>query len=196
MAKERGFAFDATDARRIGKTVRRVESMPPRQPGRNTDTQYAIPVMIGKTTLASTQGSTTTFKQWYSTAVGSAPKASTTVLENVVDWLGTGIESSKVAFIFRAQRDGRLYYMADKGSVRGGTIQFSLPSSLAQTDASKAGCTVKNFAGGADPGATVTVFNSTAGGSNYFFFGPSGAIGFATFYEASSHYIMDQLECA
>lgn len=71
---------------------------------------------------------------------------------------------------------------------------FSLPSALATTDASKTGCTVNDYWGGADPGATITVYNLPAS-SNYVFSGASGNRGLATYDERHGKWWIVQLQC-
>lgn len=73
-------------------------------------------------------------------------------------------------------------------------IEFTLPSALATTDASKAGCTVDNYIQGPNPGATVTVYNKTAS-SNYIFSGASGHKGWAAYDDRADKYRILQIEC-
>jgi len=73
-------------------------------------------------------------------------------------------------------------------------IRFALPSALADTDASKASCTVDDYWDGANPGATVTVYNPNAS-SNYIFSGDSGAKGIAVYDDDDDKYWIIQMEC-
>jgi hypothetical protein len=74
-------------------------------------------------------------------------------------------------------------------------INFTLPSALATTDASKASCTVNFVWGaGADPGSTVTVYNQPAS-SNYMFSGASGNRGVASYDPANDKYFILQMQC-
>ncbi len=81
-----------------------------------------------------------------------------------------------------------------KFATSAGFIRFALPGTLATTDASKASCTVDDYWGGTDPGATVTVYNLPAS-SDYMFAGVSGAKGLAVWDEIDSKYWIVQLEC-
>lgn len=73
-------------------------------------------------------------------------------------------------------------------------VRFSLPSAFATTDASKAACTVDDYWGGTNPGATVTVYNLPAS-TNYMFSGFTGGKGLAVYDEIDAKYWIIQLEC-
>jgi hypothetical protein len=72
-------------------------------------------------------------------------------------------------------------------------IRFALSGALAATDASKT-ATVDDYWGGADPGATVTVYNLPAS-SGYVFSGASGNKGLATWDDRNSKWWIVQLQC-
>lgn len=71
---------------------------------------------------------------------------------------------------------------------------FTLPSTLATTDASKASCTVNSYWGGASPGSTITVYNMVAS-SNYVFSGASGHKGLAVYDSTNAKFWIIQMEC-
>jgi hypothetical protein len=73
-------------------------------------------------------------------------------------------------------------------------ILFTLPGALAVTDATKASCTVNDYWGGSDPGATVTLHNMPAS-TNYVFSGASGNKGMATYDDGADRYVIQQMEC-
>lgn len=76
----------------------------------------------------------------------------------------------------------------------GGFVRFTLPSALLTTEESKALCTVDDYWGGGDPGATVTVYNLPAS-TNYMFSGSSGNKGLATWDDLGAKWFIIQLEC-
>lgn len=71
---------------------------------------------------------------------------------------------------------------------------FTLPGALANTDASKASCTVGTYFGGPSPGSTITVWNPPAS-SNYIFSGASGNKGIAVYDSDSAKWWIVQMEC-
>jgi hypothetical protein len=80
-------------------------------------------------------------------------------------------------------------------SAKAAYINFTLPSALAATDASKATCTVNSYwGGGANPGSSVTVYNQAAS-SNYIFAAGSGKHGVASYDPAADKYRIINMEC-
>ena len=73
-------------------------------------------------------------------------------------------------------------------------VRFTLPSSIATTDASKSGCTVDGYWGGPAPSGTITVYNLPAS-SNYIFSGASGHKGLAAYDDVNAKYWIVQMEC-
>ena len=74
-------------------------------------------------------------------------------------------------------------------------IEFTLPSALALTDASKASCPVVAFWGGYDPGSTVTVYNYADVAGNYQWEGDNGAHGYAVWDDVLGRYRIWDLNC-
>lgn len=77
--------------------------------------------------------------------------------------------------------------------------EFTLPSALTTSDASKSGCTVVDWWGGdIDPDPTdagITVYNMTQVGGGYHWAGDIGAHGYAQWDEKLSHWRIYDLNC-
>jgi hypothetical protein len=91
------------------------------------------------------------------------------------------------------ESDGLPIFSTTRHTSKATHIHFTLPSALLTTDATKASCTVNDFWGGTDPGATVTCYNMPAA-SNYVFAGASGAKGLAVYDDIDDVYRMAFIE--
>lgn len=90
--------------------------------------------------------------------------------------------------------DGLPIFSTVRWFTKAAWIEFTLPGTLATTDASIASCTVNNYAMGTNPGASVTVYNKAAS-TNYIFSGIGGDKGIALYDDRADRYVMAQLEC-
>ena len=87
-----------------------------------------------------------------------------------------------------------LQWLAIPFKTGSGMIRFALTSDLSVMDVSKSGCTVDDYWGIADPGATVTVYNPNAS-VDHMFSGENGAKGIAAWDNVDSKWWIIQMEC-
>lgn len=150
--------------------------------------QRAITNLIGKPTAAIANAASGTVTVWTG-AAGSEATAGYTI--TAYNRSGQKVPQDKFCTLTRV--DGQWYVTGKSGS-NAAWIRFTLPSALTTSQASKASCTVDDYWGGDDPGATVTVYNPDAS-SNYIFAGPNGGKGLATWDDIDEKYWILNLEC-
>ena len=97
------------------------------------------------------------------------------------------------------ERTGAGYILRYSPATAGGStpakwIRFHLSGTLAATDQKQDNVTVDAYWQGADPGSTVTVYNTPAS-VNFMFSGTSGKVGLASYDDINGKYWIVQMEC-
>lgn len=87
------------------------------------------------------------------------------------------------------------WFLEDIGQKVAPFLEFTLPSALAVTDASKASCPVVAYWGGYSPGSTVTVYNYADVAGDYQWSGDNGAHGYAQWDDVLARYRIYDLNC-